>query len=75
MAFTVKQARVLNDFTQVEMAEKVGVSRDVYRKIEANPESATVKQAMAIAEATGISVNDIFFGISSTLSRMERSAE
>ncbi|MGO5028199.1 helix-turn-helix transcriptional regulator [Candidatus Agathobaculum pullicola] len=61
MSFTIKQARMYNGFTQVEMAQKMGISRDFYRKIEENPESATVKQARAISEITGIPVDDIFF--------------
>lgn len=42
MGFTVKQARQYAGFTQREMAEKLGVSRDTYRKIEMSPEDATV---------------------------------
>ena len=34
MGFTVKQARQYAGFTQREMAEKLGISRDTYRKIE-----------------------------------------
>lgn len=63
MPYTVKQARVLRDFTQAEMAEKMGISRGTYQKIEDNPESATVKQAKQIADITQISINDIFFPI------------
>ncbi|WP_125116465.1 helix-turn-helix transcriptional regulator [Agathobaculum sp. Marseille-P7918] len=66
MPYTVKQARVLRDFTQAEMAEKMGISRGTYRKIEDNPESATVKQAKQIADITQISINDIFFSNIST---------
>ena len=38
MGFSVKQARQYAGFTQVEMANKLGVSRDTYRKIELFPE-------------------------------------
>lgn len=69
MTFTVKQARVYNGFTQVEMAQKMGISRDIYRKIEENPDSATVQQARSISEITGIPVDDIFFSKQSTFSR------
>ena len=45
MKYTVKQARVLADFTQTKMAKMLGISRDKYRKIELDPESAKISQA------------------------------
>ena len=35
MTFSVKQARQMAGYTQVQMAEKLGVNRDTYRRIEA----------------------------------------
>lgn len=66
MIYTVKLARVAKGLKQVEMAEKMGVSRDTYRKIEKNPEEATVAQAKQIAEITGIPATEIFFDRTST---------
>ena len=66
MQYTVKQARVLMDFTQEQMAEKMGISRWTYRKIEENPESATIKQAKQIAKITQIPIDNIFFANKST---------
>ena len=66
MTYTVKLARVANGLTQVQMAEKMGVSRDTYRKIELNPECATIAQAKQIAEITGIPVGEIFLCFAST---------
>ena len=66
MPFTVKQARMLNSITQAEMAEKMGISRDTYRKIESNPETATIKQAKDISKITGIEIDQIFFATMST---------
>lgn len=66
MQYTVKQARVLMDFTQEQMAEKMGISRWTYRKIEENPESATIKQAKQISEITHIPIDNIFFANGST---------
>lgn len=60
MTYTVKLARVANGFTQVQMAEKMGVSRDTYRKIELNPECATIAQAKLISSITGIPIENIF---------------
>ena len=42
MQFSPKMARQFAGLTQVEMAEKLGVSRDTYRRIEAHPETATI---------------------------------
>lgn len=66
MPFTVKQARMLNSITQAEMAKKMGISRDTYRKIESNPETATIKQAKDISKITGIEIDQIFFATMST---------
>lgn len=61
LGFTVKQARQYAGFTQREMAEKLGVSRDTYRKIEASPEDATIATAKRISEVVGIPIDQIFF--------------
>lgn len=66
MSFTVKQARVFANRTQAEMAEFLGISRDTYRRLEGNPESATIAQGRKIAEITGISFDNIFFANGST---------
>lgn len=60
LGFTVKQARQYAGFTQREMAEKLGVSRDTYRKIEMSPEDATVAIAKKISEVVGIPIDQIF---------------
>ena len=49
-----------------EMAEKLGVSRDTYRKIEMSPEDATVAIAKKISEVVGIPIDQIFFADLST---------
>lgn len=66
MMYTVKLARVAAGLTQVQMAEKMGVSRDTYRKIEKDQEEATVAQAKQISEITGIPVHEIFLCFAST---------
>ena len=60
MKYTVKQARVLAYFTQTKMAKMLGISRDTYRKIELDPESAKISQAKKISKITGIEFSDIF---------------
>lgn len=71
MAYTVKQARRLAGLTQQEMADELHIHRTTYIKLEENPESFTVGQAKAISRKTQISINDIFFGNASTLSRTQ----
>lgn len=66
LGFTVKQARQYAGFTQREMAEKLGVSRDTYRKIEMSPEDATVAIAKKTSEVVGIPIDQIFFADLST---------
>lgn len=71
MKFTVKQVRLMADKTQHEMAEELGIGVDTYRRIERNPNSATVEQAKQISNIVGISYDIIFFGTDSILNRVE----
>lgn len=61
MTYTVKQARQYAGLTQCQMAEKMGICRSSYRKIELNPELATVKQAKDISAITGVAYDLIIF--------------
>lgn len=69
MKITVKMARCKAGLTQDEMAEKMGLHVQTYRKIEKNPQQTTIEQGIRIAEITGCGFDDIFFGNDSTLSR------
>lgn len=60
MMYTVKLARIATGLTQVQMAQKMGVSRDTYRKIELNPDCATIAQARQLSEITSIPIDAIF---------------
>ena len=66
MSFTIKQARQYAGYTQREMAKKLKISRDSYRKIEQNPGKTTVSMAAQICEITGIPIDQIFFADNST---------
>lgn len=61
MRLSVKQARIMADKTQREIAAEIGVSRDIYRRIEKYPETATIAQAKRFCHATGFSMDSIFF--------------
>jgi len=66
MNYSVKQARQLAGLTQCQMAQKMRIHRDTYRKIEGNPETATIAQGRIIAQITGIPFDSIFFSSAST---------
>lgn len=59
----LKEARKEARYTQEQAAERLGMSRPTYAKIEANPDLATIEDAKAIAELFGAKVEDIFFDV------------
>lgn len=61
MVYTIRQARRLADKTQVETAKAIGVCEQTYRRIEKNPELATVKQATDLAQYFGLTLDEISF--------------
>lgn len=67
MQFTVKQARTYANMTQAEMADRLGVDRSTYIKIEKDVSRATVGQINRIAQITGISVANFLLNENSTL--------
>lgn len=66
MGFSVKQARQYAGLTQVQVAQKLGISRDSYRKIEISPETASIAIAKKFSEVVGIPIDQIFFAGNST---------
>ena len=66
LGFTLKQARQYAGYTQVEMAEILGISRDVYRKLEQSPEKTSIELAKKFSAAVGIGIDQIFFANTST---------
>lgn len=69
MRFSVKQARQYAGLTQIDVANRLGISRDSYRKIEITPDKTPVALAKKFSEIVGISIDQIFFSQDSTLSR------
>lgn len=61
MGYTLKQARQLSGLTQAEIAEKLNICRETYAKLEKNPRSVTIDQAIMISNITGLGIGDIFF--------------
>lgn len=66
MGFALKQARQYAGFTQLEMACILGVSRDVYRKLERYPEKTPIELARKFSAVVGIDIDQIFFVNNST---------
>lgn len=72
MVLTLKQARLIKELTQDQMAEILGVHVQTYRKLEQNPDGVTVGQAKKICEKLMLDYNEIFFGSNSSLTRCAR---
>lgn len=60
MGLSLKQMRLIKGKTQDEMAELLNIHVQTYRKLEENPDEATIKQAKKISEFLGVSYDDIF---------------
>lgn len=69
MEWTLKQYRLAKEVTQEKMAAALNVHVQTYRKIEANPEKATIEQGKKICGVLGIPYDAIFFGCNSSLTR------
>ena len=70
MHFSVKQARLLKALRQEDVAKKLKIHVQTYRKIEQNPDLATIEQAKKFAEIVEIPYDKIFFANNSTKSRI-----
>ncbi len=66
---TVKAARISANLTQKQVAKELDICSDTYRKLENNPEKFTIEQAKVFSKITDVQLDDIFFGVNSTLSR------
>ena len=65
MNISLKQARRLKDKTQLEMSSLLKIHVQTYRKIENNPDLATVEQAKKISNYLKIPYDEIFFATNS----------
>lgn len=61
VTYTVKQARVLSELSQEQMAARLGLSTSTYRKLEDKPDNITLRQARIISAATNQPFDVIFF--------------
>ena len=61
MALTMKQWRRLKGLSQKEMAKRCGVFINTYFNWEQAPEKLTIEKTHIIADALGVTYNDIIF--------------
>lgn len=57
----MRQARLLRERTQQEVADALGVHVQTYRRLEEHPNEATIEQAKKIAAFLGFEMDDLFF--------------
>ncbi|MED4172342.1 helix-turn-helix transcriptional regulator [Halalkalibacterium halodurans] len=72
MQLTLKQARLLSDLTQKEVAEMLGVHVHTYMKWERNPEEMSIGTAKQFAKIVNRGIEEIFFDNESNLIRYNR---
>lgn len=66
---TVRQARMFRDLSQQQVADALNVNVDTYRRIERNPQKATIEMAIKFCSVVNMKMDDIFFGNNSTFGR------
>lgn len=57
----VKLARIEKNLTQEQLAEQIGVTRQTIGLIEAGKYNPTLKLCLALAKATGKSLDELFW--------------
>lgn len=68
MVISPKQARVLCDLSQKQVAEKLGVHRQTYMRWERNADEMPVGKAKEFSKIVKRKMDEIFFAPESTLS-------
>lgn len=61
MRYTIEQARILGGFTQVELAERLGMTEKTYIQYEKYRRIFRVDQALKFVEETKIPMDNIIF--------------
>ena len=57
----MKSARALKDYSQQELADKVGVSRQTINAIEKGDYNPTIKLCISICKALGRTLDELFW--------------
>lgn len=58
---TIAQWRAVKEITQRQLGHEMGIHENTVRKYERHPENLTIAKAHKIADALGVSVDDIIF--------------
>ena len=58
----IVEARQKERYTQQQVADKLGISRPTYARMEKNPGDITFDEAKKLAELFRVDVKEIFFG-------------
>ena len=61
MKYTIEQARILGGFTQVEIAEKLGMSEKTYIQYEKYRKVFRMDVALKFVTVTKLNISDIIF--------------
>lgn len=61
MKYTIEQARILGGFTQIEMAEKLGMSEKTYIQYEKYRKVFRMDVALKFVTLTRLNMQDIIF--------------
>ena len=60
---SVKQARLMAEKSQSEVANAMGMCLQTYRKLESNPEKMTIAQVKLLCRAVAQPISAISFGL------------
>jgi DNA-binding XRE family transcriptional regulator len=58
---TPKSARQNAGLTQAQMADKMGICKQTYSKLENNPEFFTIRAALLFCNIVNLSIDDVNF--------------
>lgn len=61
MKYTIEQARVISGFTQIEMAQKLGISEKTYIQYEKYRKVFRMNTAQRFIELTKLPMKDVIF--------------
>lgn len=59
--FAMKQARTEKGFSQQELADRLGVSRQTVNAIEKGDYNPTIRLCVGICRVLGVTLNDLFW--------------
>jgi len=61
VSLSVKQARLLSEKSQSEVADKMGICVQTYRKLEEKPEKMTMAQAKLFCAVVNRELDELIF--------------